>query len=35
MRDGDGNFLVISPVPDRFWEKDNLNGWGIFEDEEL
>ena len=21
--------------PDRFWEKDNLNGWGIFEDEEL
>ena len=21
--------------PERFWEKDNLNGWGIFEDEEL
>lgn len=21
--------------PARFWEKDNLNGWGIFEDEEL
>jgi len=26
---------MTSPVPDRFWEKDNLNGWGIFEDEEL
>jgi monoamine oxidase len=21
--------------PERFWEKDNLNGWGFFEDEEL
>jgi monoamine oxidase len=21
--------------PNRFWEKDNLNGWGFFEDEEL
>ncbi|MBC1223183.1 flavin monoamine oxidase family protein [Nostoc sp. UCD121] len=21
--------------PNRFWEKDNLNGWGLFEDEEL
>jgi monoamine oxidase len=21
--------------PARFWEKDNLNGWGFFEDEEL
>ncbi|MBD2359681.1 flavin monoamine oxidase family protein [Anabaena minutissima FACHB-250] len=21
--------------PDRFWQKDNLNGWGFFEDEEL
>ena len=26
MRDGDGNFLVISPVPELLWEKDNLNG---------
>lgn len=21
--------------PNRFWEKDNLNGWGFFDDEEL
>ncbi|WP_199327209.1 FAD-dependent oxidoreductase [Nostoc sp. FACHB-888] len=27
--------LGFVKFPNRFWEKDNLNGWGFFEDEEL
>lgn len=25
----------FAQLPNRFWEKDNLNGWGFFENEEL